>query len=122
MLQDPCPGCHKALQNPLIVPPVPNKAMYQGDMRVVWDNAEDLLREASLVVVVGYSCNPIDGAVNALLRSVHAGQRVLIANPSRDACGAALHLMAGADVLGAVLDMRCGIERVRDLASLATSP
>ncbi len=122
MLQGPCPSCQQPLENPLIVPPVQDKAMYQGDMRVIWDNAEDLVREASLVVVVGYSCNPIDGAVNALLRFVHAGQRVLIANPSRGASGTALHLMAGADVLGAVLDLRSAIEKVRGLLSLPGSP
>jgi hypothetical protein len=109
------------LQYPLIVPPVQDKSKYQGDMRAIWDNAELLLHQASLVAVVGYSCNPIDGAVNALLGSAHAGQRVLIANLSATHSDAARRLMGAADILDPVQDLREAIERVRVLLSLPAS-
>jgi hypothetical protein len=88
-------SCGRAEQQPLIVPPVPNKEAYYGDMRVICDRAEHEVREADHILIVGYSFRSIDGAVNRLLTDAVRGRavRMMVANPCEEARTRTIHAL-----------------------------
>jgi NAD-dependent SIR2 family protein deacetylase len=108
-----CDRCGHVLLFPLIVPPVPDKTAYGQQMKVLWDNARRMLREADLLVLAGYSCADIDRPVNDLIRDAGEEKRVLIANQSCEARERTRCLLPTATFLPAVADLAQAVEAVR---------
>jgi len=78
--------------NPIIVPPVLRKSIAEDPViRSAWGLARGILREASRVVVVGFSAAPTDFYAAWLLRSTVGARGVLInvINPSNPEAGCA---------------------------------
>ncbi len=56
---DLCPKCKQNSSSPLLIPPVINKE-YAKIIEPLWNKAEEYLREASEVIVIGYSFREAD--------------------------------------------------------------
>lgn len=108
-----CERCGHPLLFPLIVPPVPDKQLYGQQMKMLWDNARQMLRRADLISLVGYSCADIDKPVNDLIREAGEGKRVLIGNPSCEARERATQLLPTAEFMPAVDGLEQAVEVVR---------
>lgn len=73
---------------PIIVPPVSHKAgIMHEQLQPLWGGAEKALREATYVVIFGYSCPVADvESANLLRRGIHNNgntERISIVNPDR---------------------------------------
>lgn len=88
-----CQQCGSVM-NPIIVPPVLRKSITEDPViRAAWGLAWRRLRDASRVVVIGFSAAPTDFYTSWLLRStvgVREGVLINVINPSNDR-GAADH-------------------------------
>lgn len=80
-----------AIDLPAIVPPTSFKPVMSRQQLRTWAAVDDILQQASLLVIVGYSFASADEHFNDLLRQSNPRSRVLIVNPDlelplRNAC------------------------------------
>lgn len=73
-----------AIDVPAIVPPTSFKPVMSRDQLRVWVHADDLVQQADVIVVVGYSFGLADEHFNDLIRKSNPRTRVVIVNPNLD--------------------------------------
>ena len=66
---------------PAVVPPSAMKPMIHRTFVTRWAQADSLLREADMVIAVGYAFSRVDSHFNDLFRSAAEGKKVAIINP-----------------------------------------
>jgi hypothetical protein len=72
---------HPAIDLPAIVPPLTFKPIMSREQLRAWSAADDLLAQAHVVVVVGYSFAQVDAHFNDILRKANPSARVVVVNP-----------------------------------------
>jgi hypothetical protein len=83
------------LDLPAIVPPISFKPLMSRQQLRTWATADDLLANADVILVVGYSFAAADEHFNDLLRNSKG--RVLVVNPSLESTVQAASLILGID-------------------------
>ena len=82
-----------AVDVPALVPPTSFKPLMSRQQLRTWVRADDLLQEAALVVIVGYSFGMADEHFNDLLRNGNPRARILVANPDQESARAACRVL-----------------------------
>ena len=95
------PGAHGHDVVPVIVPPIMEKSQqYTKVLGPIWDEAEKLLRNATRVIVFGYSLPDADPKGRSLLRASLGTStcltEVVVINPDPAVVGKVAHVLSGA--------------------------
>ena len=82
---------------PAIVPPSAMKPLINREFIDRWARADQLLKKADVMVVVGYSFNRVDNHFNELFVAAAGGKRVAIINPDLEGTKSAVCNLLGID-------------------------
>lgn len=80
-----CSSCNQRKLQPMIIPPVWNKFMYQQNFERVWQRALKELQEAKRIVIIGYSIPLTDIFFNYLIRLGYKNRiekKLIVINPN----------------------------------------
>ena len=82
---------------PAIVPPSAMKPLINREFIGRWGQADQLLKQADVMVVVGYSFNRVDSHFNELFAAASGGKRVAVINPDLEGTKSAVCNLLGID-------------------------
>jgi len=82
---------------PAVVPPSAMKPVINRAFITRWAQAEQLMADSELLVVVGYAFNRIDSHFNDLFRAAGAGKRVAVINPDMESTRTAVCRLLGVE-------------------------
>ncbi|MBW7933287.1 MAG: hypothetical protein H3C62_06640 [Gemmatimonadaceae bacterium] len=102
---------------PAVVPPSAMKPVINRAFITRWAQAEQLMTDAGMLIVVGYAFNRIDSHFNDLFRVAANGKRVAVVNPSIEDTREAVCRLLGvaADTLTAVTMAGVPVQRSNNL-------